>query len=107
MMVETPVKDTAQNPAALRQPLNRLMWWVFFVAATALLSASIETFKTFTLSPGWQNGLVFAATLGLLAVVMVILAYDSYIKEKAKSGVRKPVRLFEWFYRIQQEGANR
>ena len=69
-----------------------------FVAATVLLSASIEAFKTFTLAPGWRTGLLVLASLGLLAIVLLVLAYDSYIKEKARGGVKKPIRLFDRFY---------
>ena len=76
--------------------LSRPFWWAFFAAATALLSLTLETFKAFTLAPDWRAGLACAASIGLLVLVMLILSFDSYLKEKAKGDVKKPVRFFDW-----------
>jgi ABC-type amino acid transport system permease subunit len=85
-------------------PLNRPLWWLFFLAATVLLSSSVEAFKTFTLVPDLKNGLTLALSLALLLVVMLTLAYDSYIKEKIRGGIRKSVPLFEWLYAKTTQG---
>ncbi|WP_373531491.1 hypothetical protein [Vampirovibrio sp.] len=81
------------------KPLNRPMWWFFFLIATVAASFGFRTFGAFTLRPNLLNAFVWALVMVLLFVSIAVLAYDSYVHEKGKGNVQKPVRLFEWMIR--------
>lgn len=78
------------------KPLNRGMWWFFFLVATVITSFGFQTFRVFTLQPTLQNGLLWLLVMTLLIHAVILLAYDSYVQEKKKDTVKKPVKLFEW-----------
>jgi magnesium-transporting ATPase (P-type) len=80
----------------IQKPLSRGMWWACFVMASYIMSLCFQTFKAFTLVPNWSNGLVWLVAMLLLAQVILVLVYDSYVLEKAQGRVQKPVRFFEW-----------
>lgn len=81
------------------KPLNRGMWWFFFLVATIITSLGFQTFKVFTLEPTLKNGLLWLLVMLLLFQAVLLLAYDSYVQEKGKGTVQKPVKLFEWMIR--------
>ena len=83
------------------KPLTRGLWWAVFLAATFILSLCFQTFKTFTLTPTLENGLVWAGMLGLLGVTLAVLMYDSYANERNQGKIQHPLALFEWIYRKQ------
>jgi hypothetical protein len=76
--------------------LPKPLWWALFLVATYLMSLWFQTFKTFTLTPILSTGFAWLLVMGLLTVVIMILAYDSYVQEKGKGRIEKPARLFEW-----------
>lgn len=78
------------------KPLSRPMWWIFFLMASYMMSLWFQTFKAFTLVPSLTNGLVWLVVMFLLAHVLVVLIYDSYVQEKGLGRIEKPIRLFEW-----------
>ncbi|HEY9745815.1 MAG TPA: hypothetical protein V6C99_06315 [Oculatellaceae cyanobacterium] len=78
------------------KPLSRMQWWGLFLAATYVMSLWFQTFKTFTLVPSLVNGLLWVGTMLLLCLLVMVLAYDSYVQEKNRERIQKPVRLFEW-----------
>lgn len=79
-----------------KKPLNRGMWWFFFLTATVITSLGFQTFRVFTLEPDLKNGLIWLLVMVLLVQAVLLLAYDSYVQEKGKGTVQKPVKLFEW-----------
>lgn len=83
----------------MEKPLSRAMWWFFFLMATFIASLGFKTFKIFTLQPNWPNGALWALVMLLLFHAVAVLAYDSYVQEKWKGTVQKPVKLFEWMIR--------
>lgn len=85
-----------KQDATVEKPLSRGMWWFFFLIATFITSLAFKTFGLFTLQPNLQNGLLWLLVLTILFQAFGVLAYDSYVQEKAKGKVQKPVRLFEW-----------
>ncbi len=78
------------------KPLSRFAWWVCFLLATFIMSLWFQTFKVFTLVPNWGNGLSWLGVNLLLALVVMLLIYDSYVQEKIAGRIAKPARLFEW-----------
>lgn len=90
--------DTLQK-SDMEKPLNRVMWWLFFLIATFTASLGFKTFGAFTLRPNLLNASVWLLVMVLLFVSIVVLAYDSYVQEKGKGNVQKPVKLFEWMIR--------
>jgi hypothetical protein len=91
------VVNTQKQPlAAVEKPLNRVMWWMLFLVATYVMSLWFQTFKAFTLVPSLTNGLIWLLVMFLLTQVLIVLAYDSYVLEKGRGRIEKPVRLFEW-----------
>lgn len=93
-------KSVSQTEISHQKPLSRVAWWALFLLATFVMSLWFQTFKTFTLVPSLQNGLVWLGVMALLVLVLAVLVYDSYVQEKAKGRIEKPFRLFEWL--IQQ-----
>ncbi len=89
----------SQQDPIVEKPLNRAMWWFFFLMATMVASLGFKTFKIFTLQPNWPNGLLWLLVMILLFQAVGLLAYDSYVQEKGKGTVEKPVKLFEWMIR--------
>lgn len=85
----------------LKKPLPSAAWWVLFGVATYLLSLCLERSRAFFLAPGWDPALTFAGPAALLAVLLVLLVYDSYVSEKLKDKVQRPIKLFEWLYARQ------
>jgi len=84
------------NKTAIQKPLNRGMWWACFLLASFVMSLCFQTFKAFTLVPNWSNGLVWAVAMLLMAQMVLILIYDSYVQETANGRIQRPIRLFEW-----------
>ena len=78
------------------KPLSRGMWWACFLLASFIMSLCFQTFKAFTLVPSWSNGLIWLVALLLLSQVVLVLIYDSYVLEKARGRVERPIRFFEW-----------
>ncbi|MCE3235323.1 MAG: hypothetical protein K0Q50_1503 [Vampirovibrio sp.] len=85
-------KDNLQ----VEKPLSRPMWWIFFLMASYIMSLWFQTFKAFTMVPSLPNGLVLLAVMFLLGQVLMVLIYDSYVQEKGRGRIQKPIRLFEW-----------
>lgn len=81
--------------------LSRPVWWLLFLAATYVMSQWFQTFRVFTITPSLENGLVWLGANLLLFVNVAVLVYDSYVQEKGRGQVQKPLRLFEWMYRRQ------
>lgn len=81
------------------KPLNRGLWWALFLMASFIMSLCFQTFKTFTLIPSLNNGLLWGLAMLMLAQVVIVLIYDSYVLEKSRGRIQKPVRLFEWMMR--------
>lgn len=81
------------------KPLSRVMWWFFFLLATFITSLGFSSFRVFTLQPTLQNGLLWMLVMLLLFQSILLLAYDSYVQEKIRGKVEKPVKLFEWMIR--------
>lgn len=82
------------KPVFLTKPL----WWSLFALDTFLLSKCFHTFKTYTLVPDLNNGLLFAAAILSCLLVLSVLVFDSYAIEKTKGNIHKPFFLFEWAY---------
>lgn len=82
-----------------QKPLNRMTWWFFFLLATFIASLGFQTFRIFTLEPTWPNAGLWLLVMALLFQSIGILAYDSYVQEKHKGNVQKPVKLFDWMIR--------
>jgi len=80
----------------VRKPLGRALWWMLFLLASFIMSLCFQSFKTFTLVPSLNNGLLWILAMVLLAQVVVVLIYDSYVLEKNRGRIQKPIRLFEW-----------
>ena len=80
----------------LKGIFSKPIWWTLFLAATFLMSLWFQTFKAFTLHPNMINGLLWLAVMFILIVNIAVLAYDSYLLEKSKGKIHKPVRFFEW-----------
>jgi hypothetical protein len=78
------------------KPLKRFQWWACFLLATYLMSLWFQTFKTFTLVPSLGNGLIWLGVMTLLTLIVMVLTYDSYVQEKNRDRVQKPIRVFEW-----------
>lgn len=78
------------------KPLSKGLWWGCFLLATYMMSLGFQTFRVFTLNPNLQNGLLWLGSMTLLALVVTVLIYDSYVQEKNRACVQKPIRLFEW-----------
>lgn len=96
----TPELDPMQQPAVVQgyRPLAQWAWWALFGVATYLLSLVFQTFKLFTVETTWgSTGLFLAAILGL-CLVMAILAFDSYAKERSRGNIHNPIPLFEWVF---------
>lgn len=92
---------TMTNEPKQVQTLNTPMWWVMFILTTVLLSSTVEQFKVFTLTPTGVSGLkCFFMVLALLLVLMVMM-YDSYVKEKLKGTIARPIKMFERLYALQ------
>jgi hypothetical protein len=83
------------------QVLNRGLWWMVFGIATFALSIAFQTFRVFTLTPTLDTGLKLVAAVLLLIAVLLVLLYDSYVKEKGKGNIHHPFKLFEWVYARQ------
>jgi len=81
---------------AIQKPLSRVMWWACFLLASFIMSLCFQTFKAFTLVPNWSNGLVWVVAMLLMAQMVLVLIYDSYVQETANGRVQRPIRLFEW-----------
>jgi|GEM_PF-2246333 len=79
-----------------QKPLSRGMWWACFLLASFVMSLCFQTFKAFTLVPNWSNGLVWVVAMLLMAQMVLVLIYDSYVQETANGRVQRPIRLFEW-----------
>lgn len=88
-----------QQPAVVHyRPLAQWAWWALFGVATYMLSLVFQTFKLFTVETTWgTTGLFLAAILGL-CLVMAILAFDSYAKERTRGNIHNPIPLFEWVF---------
>lgn len=78
------------------KPLKKVHWWAFFLLATYLMSLWFQTFRIFTLTPSLINGAAWFGVMILLGMVVMVLVYDSYVHEKNRDRVQKPVRIFEW-----------
>jgi hypothetical protein len=87
------------NGQPTQKPLSRLMWWICFLVASFVMSLCFQTFKAFTLTPNWSNGLIWLLSLLIMAQVTLVLVYDSYVLEKRRGRVQKPIQLFEWLLR--------
>jgi hypothetical protein len=87
------------NNQPASKPLGRGMWWTLFLMASFIMSLCFRTFKTFTLVPSLGNGLLWGLALFLLAQVVLVLVYDSYVLEKSRGRIQRPIRLFEWMLR--------
>jgi hypothetical protein len=48
------------------------------------------------LVPNLVNGLLWGLAMFMLAQVVVVLVYDSYVLEKTRGRIQRPIRLFEW-----------
>ena len=83
--------------------LNTPMWWVMFILTTVLLSSTVEQFKAFTLVPEMASGLKLAMLVLALLLVLTVIMYDSYVKEKLKGEVVRPIKLFERLYALQSK----
>jgi glucan phosphoethanolaminetransferase (alkaline phosphatase superfamily) len=83
-----------QNPVT--RIFTKPLWWMFFLTATFLMSLWFRAFKIFTVHPNWSTGISLLLVMLLLFVNIAILAYDSYLHEKSKGNIHKPIRFFEW-----------
>lgn len=81
--------------------LSRPVWWFLFLSATVIMSQWFQTFRVFTITPSMENGLIWLGMNLLLIANVALLVYDSYVQEKGRGQVQKPLRLFEWMYRRQ------
>ncbi len=90
---------TASTPK--KQPLHPILWWVLFGVATFQLSLCLQSSRAFFLDTNWGNGLHLLGMIALLGLVMGVLMYDSYVKEKHQGKIQRPIRLFEWLYQRQ------
>ena len=88
-----------QDKQQSNKPLGRAMWWLLFAMASYITSLWFQTFRTFTLTPSLGNGLLWLFVMFLLAQVVLVLIYDSYVLEKSRGRIEKPIRLFEWMMR--------
>ncbi|HEY9686291.1 MAG TPA: hypothetical protein V6C52_04875 [Coleofasciculaceae cyanobacterium] len=84
---------------SMEKPLTRPMWWGLFLAATYVMSLWFQTFKVFTVTPTLTNGLGWLGVNLLLLLIVMTLIYDSYVQEKGRGRIEKPIRLFEWMHR--------
>lgn len=82
-----------------KKPLGRVMWWLLFLIATYITSLGFSSFGAFTHQPTLQNALIWLLVMVLLFQSILLLVYDSYVQEKIRGKVEKPVRLFEWMIR--------
>lgn len=89
-----------KNPSSL-PAMPRPLWWLTFAGSSVALSWVFQTFKVFTITPDWPNGLLLLGALALVLIFLVILSFDSYVIEKAKGNIHNPVRLFEWIYQLR------
>ena len=74
------------KPVFLTKPL----WWGMFALDTFLLSKCFHTFKTYTLTPDLNNGLLFATAILGFVLALSVLVFDSYAIEKTKGNIHKP-----------------
>ena len=72
-----------------------------FILTTVLLSSTVEQFKVFTLTPDTVSGFKLLMLLVALLFVLTAIIYDSYVKEKLKGEVARPIKLFERLYALQ------
>ena len=79
-----------------QKPLSRGMWWACFILASITMSLCFQTFKAFTLVPNWSNGLLWLIAILMMVQLVVVLIYDSYVQEKSRGTIQRPIRLFEW-----------
>jgi hypothetical protein len=91
-------EQPAKKPTTSKGPFAKPLWWSFFLSATILMSLWFRTFKAFTLHPTMATGSLWLLVMLFLLLNIVILAYDSYLNEKGKGNIHKPVRLFEWLH---------
>jgi len=85
-----------QTNSSVMKPLSRVVWWTLFLAATILMSLWFQTYKAFASVPTLNSGLIWGLVMFLLVQVLIVLVYDSYVQEKSRGRVEKPIRLFEW-----------
>jgi glucan phosphoethanolaminetransferase (alkaline phosphatase superfamily) len=88
-----------QDMHQAEKPLSRGMWVLLFLVASFIMSLWFQTFKTFTLVPTLGNAMLWLFVMFLLAQVVIVLIYDSYVLEKSRGRIQKPIRLFEWMIR--------
>jgi len=91
-----PQRPTDANAARRRKPLSTLQWWICFGLATYVLSLCFQQFRVFTVTPNWATGGAWLAVIALLALIMLLLGYDSYIHEKRGGKVRNAIPMFDW-----------
>lgn len=91
-----PVSLSSSHALEGQKPLRRPVWWAMFLVATYTMSLWFQTFKVFTKVPSVATALPWLGVMALLIAVLGLLAYDSYVQEKAKGTIQKPARLFEW-----------
>jgi hypothetical protein len=89
------MKQPAMGPY---RSFSKPVWWLLFLGSTYVLSLAFQTFRTFTVTPDWPNGLAFAGAIAALLVLMAVMLFDSYAKEKQLGNIHHPIRLFEWLY---------
>jgi len=91
----TPIPH-AEPSESLQKPLSRLAWWAYFLVASFVMSLWFEASRTLSASLSWLNGLHLLAVTLLLAMILLVLVYDSYVQEKSRGRIHHPMRLFEW-----------
>ncbi|MEM0951641.1 MAG: hypothetical protein AAGI66_05800 [Cyanobacteria bacterium P01_H01_bin.74] len=84
------------DETTLKKPLGKLLWFVLFILGTYLMSLCFQAFRVFTLTPNIQNAAFLLLALLFTSQVLFVMIYDSYIHEKQKGNVYKPIALFEW-----------
>jgi hypothetical protein len=87
---------------AVRGVLKTPVWWLVFGFATYFMSLVFQAFRNFSVLPDLANGFSLVGALVLLAATLLVLTYDSYVKEKAKGKIQHPVPLFEWMLTRQK-----
>ncbi len=83
------------------KPLSAPVWWLLFLGATYGMSLWFDASRAFFAAPEPARLLPWLGATVLLVLVMAVLMYDSYVKERTRGKVHRPVRLFEWAYRRQ------
>jgi hypothetical protein len=96
-----------QETALVRKPFKPWQWWVVFGLATFVMSLGFQAFRDFTVTPTLRNGCIWLGVMLLLALLLTVLIFDSYVQEKARGKVERSIRLFDWMMDFRKKEPKR